>query len=111
MSGDALLLLALVALVFWYFYQGIFSKVTEGGMLSAYKQHEKSLGRIINTNHTTTKQGMARVRWRHQKLDELMVRDFGAEQVQQFYEKHKIIELRKHDIELVKNFKYGPNRR
>ena len=109
-SGEALLLLAVAVVVIWYFYEGLFGKVTDGGMFSAYKQHEKSLGRIISPNHTTTKQGKDRVRWRHQKLDELMVRDFGEAQVQKFYQEHKIIEQRKQDFKLVEEFKYGSSR-
>mgnify|MGYP005990043379 CR=1 FL=1 len=106
MSGDILLLLIFGIVIVAYFYEGIFGKATDDRMFAAYKQHEKSLGRIINLNHQTAKQGVARARWRHRKLDELMISDFGSERVNQFYEKHNIIAQRQRDVEYAKNFEY-----
>jgi hypothetical protein len=38
----------------------------------------------------------------HRKIDELMVRHFGAERVDQFYHENNVAELRQRDIESVK---------
>ena len=104
MSGEILLLLVFGAVVIAYFYEGIFGKATDQRLASDYKQYEKALGRTINTNHKTAKQGIARVHWQHRKLDELMVRDFGSERINQFYEKHNIIKQRQQNIEYVKSY-------
>ena len=98
------MLLAFGALVIAYVYEALFGKATDQRLASDYKQHRKSLGRTINLNHKTAKQGIARVRWQHRKVDELMIRDFGSERVNQFYEKHSIIEQRQKEIEHVKDF-------
>ena len=75
---------------------------TQDGMRIRYNEYRKRTGRLRNTNHTTTKQRVARVRWQHRKIDELMVRHFGAERVDQFYHENNVAELRQRDIEAVK---------
>jgi len=75
---------------------------TQEGMKIRYAEYNKQTGRLINTNHTTTKQRVARVRWKHRKIDELMVGHFGADRVNQFYHENNVSEQRQRDIEYVK---------
>lgn len=98
------ILAAVFAPVILIVVQTIRQHGTEDGMKGSYNRYRMEVGRLMNTNHTTTKQRVARVKRQHRKMDEKMVGDFGVARVNEFYQKNNIHELRQRDIETVKKF-------
>ena len=99
-------LAAVFGTVIWYVVYSSRVDKTQDGMRIRYREYNKKTGRLLNLHHTTMKQRIGRVRWKHRKIDELMVGNFGAERVNKFYEECNVSKQRQSEIEYVKNVSF-----
>ncbi|MEP1202020.1 hypothetical protein [Tateyamaria sp.] len=71
-------------------------------MMERYKEYNKRTGSLSNPNHRTTKQRVSRIRWKHSKIDELMVGHFGKERVDEFYQEINVAKHQAGEIQSAK---------